>query len=91
MEFKCFECCEEFPEEKVVVKHMKIIHFIKDNKTSIFCLKNNGCREQFSTFRNLKSHMKSCVIKVQELYIERICFELNVILIFSSRKRLFLL
>lgn len=60
MEFKCFDCPELFSDEKSAIKHLKIIHFIKDNKKSIYCLKNNGCKEFFSTFRHLKVHMKSC-------------------------------
>lgn len=60
MEFKCFKCFELFSEEKIAIKHLKIIHFIKENKYPIWCLKNNGCKNQFLTFRQLKNHMKSC-------------------------------
>lgn len=60
MEFKCFECLEIFSDGKSAIKHLKVIHFIKDNTNPIYCLKNNGCKNHFSTFRNLKKHMNSC-------------------------------
>lgn len=60
MDFKCFECPELFSDEKKAIKHLKTIHFAKDNTKSIYCLKNNECKYSTFTFRQLKIHMKSC-------------------------------
>lgn len=61
MNFKCFVCSELFSSDKMAIKHLKIIHFIKDNKEPIYCLKNNGCQYHSFTLRQVKVHMKSCI------------------------------
>lgn len=45
----------------MAIKHLKIFHFVKENKDPIYCLKNNECKHFSLTFRHLKVHMKSCV------------------------------
>lgn len=58
MEYQCFVCLNLFSDEKDAIKHLKNIHFIKENINPIYCLKK--CKYYCLTFRQLKIHMKSC-------------------------------
>lgn len=58
MEYQCFVCLNIFSNEKDAIKHLKKIHFIKENIDPIYCLKK--CKYFCLTFRQLRIHMKSC-------------------------------
>lgn len=60
--YKCFKCGAEFNEEKYIISHLKVIHFIKDNSEPIKCsVGGNYCPMVFYKFSQLKQHMKKCI------------------------------
>lgn len=59
MDLRCFKCnkkCLDLPE---AIKHLKIIHLIKENVDDIFCLRPN-CKKSYRTFKTLKAHIDKC-------------------------------
>lgn len=67
-DYKCFECEEKFPTEKLILSHLKIEHHHKDNYKMIKCVINlteceNVCRSTFLTFGGLRKHLKVCIKK----------------------------
>lgn len=61
MDFKCFLCKKEFGDIKTIFSHMKIVHALKDHKTELYCVANNGCRKTYLTFDSLRAHIKQCI------------------------------
>ena len=60
--FKCFLCEKEFKQEKIVISHLKLDHFVKENTIEIKCVvKGKSCSAGFYTYSSLKSHMKKCL------------------------------
>lgn len=55
MDFYCFLCGATFILSKEAIKHLKKIHFIKDNTEPITCIVRN-CRKTFNTFSGLSNH-----------------------------------
>lgn len=84
MNFKCFVCENLFSEQKIIVKHLKKDHFVKENKDPIYCLKNNNCKRYFLNFRALNDHLKTCSVDVeQEVKLNYLENQLEFIVYFS--------
>lgn len=77
MEFQCFVCLNIFADETEAIKHLKKIHFIKENINPIHCLKK--CKYFCLTFRQLRIHMKSCQsnVSVETQHTSQLCTEHN--------------
>lgn len=56
MNFTCFVCSEKFNLSTEAIKHLKQIHFIKDNTDTISCIVAN-CGKTFNTFNGLRKHV----------------------------------
>lgn len=57
--FKYFLCSEEFKTEKVIISHLKIDHFLRENTSEIKCVvKGKCCSDVFFTYSSLKLHLK---------------------------------
>lgn len=69
MDFKCFLCAKEFGDIKTIFSHMKTIHALKDNKTQLFCVKNNHCKKSYLKFDSLRAHIKQCVKDSEQLEV----------------------
>lgn len=62
--FKCYLCSKEYKTEKLIISHLKLDHFIKNNTVEMKCLINgNSCENGFYKFDQLKNHMKKCFEK----------------------------
>lgn len=60
--FQCFLCPKEFKNEKVIVSHLKIDHFLRENSSEIKCvIKGKCCSDVFFTYSSLKLHLKKCM------------------------------
>lgn len=63
MKLKCFKCDNTFSNLDVIIKHLKYVHFLKDNACALKCLvhkKVGVCEQTFKTFAALKKHVVSC-------------------------------
>lgn len=65
MEYKCFDCGEEFDESVRIVKHLKELHKYKDHSVNLKCFvnKTNQCKNTFLTFNGLQKHVRICLKK----------------------------
>lgn len=59
MEFECYLCNKVFSDTSDIIKHLKKIHFIKENINEIRCLFPK-CEKNFDTFNALRQHIKKC-------------------------------
>lgn len=64
----CYLCEQTFFDLPEAVKHLKIIHLVKENVDEIICVvrnENNSmkCSRTFQTFRGMCAHAKKCVPK----------------------------
>lgn len=58
---KCFLCSKEFNNEKIIISHLKLDHFLRENTSKIKCVvKGRFCTDVFYTYSSLKSHLKKC-------------------------------
>lgn len=60
MDFKCFLCNNEFGNAKIILKHLKIVHLLKDKSCNLKCVANNSCTKVFHTFDGLRKHSEIC-------------------------------
>lgn len=64
MFFICYICAKEFENIDQIIKHLKVIHMIKENVHEIKCVvkknEKNKCEKKFFTFRSLKRHIGNC-------------------------------
>lgn len=63
MSFYCYLCSDRFFEDdKLVVKHLKANHRIKEKINQIKCtVKNSKCGKHFQTFHGLNRHVQNCL------------------------------
>lgn len=59
MELKCYLCDKIFPDISDIIKHLKKIHFVRENINEICCL-TPKCDKNFDTFNALRQHTKKC-------------------------------
>jgi hypothetical protein len=63
----CRYCAIKMDDISYMIKHLKLIHYIAENGEPIKCCvnrKNDICNKSYVTFNGLRTHMKSCVLKV---------------------------
>lgn len=61
--YKCYECSQTFKEIKLILSHLKCVHFVKENLTQIHCVNNftsYKCSKSFLTFSGLRNHLNKC-------------------------------
>lgn len=64
MDFKCNICGLELNEINLMVRHLKVIHMVKENVSGIRCVVNkNSCKKSYASFKALKEHTVSCIKK----------------------------
>lgn len=57
-EFECFKCLKQFNSEKLMIQHLKLDHFIRDESTQLRCVvKANKCENVITTFGGLSKHI----------------------------------
>lgn len=64
----CYLCDQTFSNSPEAVKHLKIIHLIKEHVDEIFCIVESKkdrvkCSKTFQTFNGMSAHAKKCVLK----------------------------
>lgn len=79
MNFHCFICKETFNLSKDSIKHLKRIHFLRDNTTPIGCIIIENCEKTFNTFRGLTNHVAPFShIEVIQHTVNNIFFHVNL-------------
>lgn len=63
--FSCFLCEKHFFDEKEIIKHLKIMHNIKDGTTNLKCAVSNQCSATYTSFKYFKDHISKCNYSVQ--------------------------
>lgn len=54
MNFKCFVCSKELIEVETTIRHLRIIHFLKEKKDVLKCIVSSAnCTKEFETFQGL--------------------------------------
>lgn len=62
-DYKCYECNQIFNELKLVISHLKFVHFVEEKSTQIRCVNNFDlykCSKTFLTFSGLRNHLAKC-------------------------------
>lgn len=56
----CYLCKKKLNTIDLVIDHLKIVHYVKENVNQINCIVNSACKKQYASFRALRVHVKSC-------------------------------
>lgn len=80
--FSCFVCEKRFSNESEIIKHLKIIHNVKDRTMNLKCAVSSECTKTYTTFKCFKEHISKCDHSMQVVKILFDCklFELYIIL-----------
>lgn len=65
-DFTCFLCEKKIKNVKDIVKHLQILHNIKDKTVELKCCANSKCTQSFKTFRCFKEHISRCQMTSSE-------------------------
>lgn len=59
MNFKCFVCSKQMNDLKLIIDHLRKVHFIKERAQPITCIVNTKehCPRKFYTFNGLRRHI----------------------------------
>lgn len=81
----CYLCQQTFCNSPDAVKHLKIMHFVKENVNKIFCIvrtEEDRCPKMFQTFRGMTTHAKKClktnIFKTKVECVETPVIEVNM-------------
>lgn len=67
--FRCFLCEKRFADELEIVKHLKIIHNVKDRTMDLKCAVSFNCTKTYTTFKCFREHISKCDYLLQVLNI----------------------
>lgn len=79
MNLNCYICNEKFTDITHGFKHLKVVHFVKENADEkLFCLATN-CTKTYYTFDSLRAHIKKCVNnKLKDAHHETVIFAIII-------------
>lgn len=61
MKYFCYICLKKYESISIVISHLKIDHFIHENKyAQLKCICNRNCVNTFKTFNGLRKHSSKC-------------------------------
>lgn len=72
MESRCFLCDLSSNNHSIIIKHLRIIHNVRESIQTINCIASVKCAKSFLTFKGIQKHLEKCKPEVPSQMVAEI-------------------